>query len=226
MKNFYKKSELRIPNHTPDQKEFYYKRCADFDKMPIGFKKIVMLGDSITEGGEDWNKYFKSNNIVNRGISGDTTLGVLARLNEIYFYKPSSIFLLIGINDIFNTDSPNRKNITPLTVASNIIQITELVNKHTPETQFYLQTTLPINEKIFYDLTGSFPKHEVHLKEQINQINSILKKNIKQKYYKLIDLHSFFLDNSGMLSKQFTFDGVHLNEAGYNNWSKVINEFI
>ena len=87
MKNFYKKSELRIPNHTPDQKEFYYKRCADFDKMPIGFKKIVMLGDSITEGGEDWNKYFKSNNIVNRGISGDTTLGVLARLNEIYFYN-------------------------------------------------------------------------------------------------------------------------------------------
>ena len=129
MKKFYDKSELDIPNHTPDQKQFYFKKCAEFDKAQIGYDKIVFLGDSITEGGGDWNNYFDTKNIVNRGISGDTTLGVLARLNEICFYKPISLFLLIGINDIFNSDSPNRKNITPLSVSNNIIAIAEIIYK-------------------------------------------------------------------------------------------------
>ena len=98
MKKFYDKTELNIPYHTPDQKEFYFKRCAEFDEVQIGFDKIVFLGDSITEGGGNWNNYFGTKSVVNRGISGDTTLGVLARLNEICFYKPISLFLLIGIN--------------------------------------------------------------------------------------------------------------------------------
>ena len=127
MKNFYDKSELDIPYHNPDQKKFYLKRCNEFDEAQIGFEKIVFLGDSITEGGGDWNNYFGTKNIVNRGISGDTTLGVLARLSEICFYKPISLFLLIGINDIFNTDSPNRKNVTPISVSNNIITIAERI---------------------------------------------------------------------------------------------------
>ena len=49
MKKFYDKSELDIPYHTPDQKQFYFKRCAKFDKAQIGYDKIVFLGDSITK---------------------------------------------------------------------------------------------------------------------------------------------------------------------------------
>ena len=157
MKNFYAKSESDIPYHTPDQKQFYFKRCAEFDKAQIGYDKIVFLGDSITEGGGDWNRYLGTNNVVNRGISGDTTLGVLARLHEIWFYKPISLFLLIGINDIFNSDSPNRNNITPLSVSNNIIAIADLIYERSPKTQVYVQTTLPINNKLYKKLSGTFP---------------------------------------------------------------------
>ena len=226
MKKFYQSSQLHILNHSKDQNEVYYKRCSEFDKNQIGFNKTVMLGDSITEGGQDWNKYFNTENIVNRGISGDTTLGILARLNEIYFYKPINVFLLIGINDIFNTDSPNRKNITPKSVANNILKIADSVHKHSPSTNFYIQTTLPINDKIFYKLAGYFPKHKVHLKNQINQINLLLKKAINEKIYTLIDLHDTFLDNNKLLSKNFTYDGVHLNKTGYNHWSQIIHNYI
>ena len=55
MQKFYNKSELEIPYHNSDQKKFYFKRCAKFDEAQIGFEKIVFLGDSITEGGGDWN---------------------------------------------------------------------------------------------------------------------------------------------------------------------------
>lgn len=226
MKNFYDKSESDIPYHTPDQKQFYFKRCAEFDKAQIGYDKIVFLGDSITEGGGDWNNYFGTKNIVNRGISGDTTLGVLARLNEICFYKPISLFLLIGINDIFNSDSPNRKNITPLSVSNNIIAIAEIIYKRSPNTQVYIQTTLPINNKLYKKLTGTFPFHEMPLPDQINQINTRLKKNESQNHYTVIDLHDIFLDSHGSLSKKYTSDGVHLNEEGYHKWSNFIKNYI
>jgi len=226
MKKFYDKNELDIPYHTTDQKKFYLKRCAEFDEVQIGFDKIVFLGDSITEGGGNWNNYFGTKNIVNRGISGDTTLGVLARLNEICFYKPISLFLLIGINDIFNTDSPNRKNITPLSVANNIITIADAIYKRSPNTQVYIQTTLPINNKLYKKLTGTFPCHEIPLPDQINQINTFLKKSESPNHYTVIDLHDIFLDCHGLLSKKYTSDGVHLNKEGYNKWSNFIKDHI
>ena len=226
MKIFYEKSELDVPNHTPDQKQFYFKRCAEFDKAQIGYDKIVFLGDSITEGGGDWNNYFGAKNIVNRGISGDTTLGVLTRLHEIWFYNPISLFLLIGINDIFSTDSPNRKNVTPLSVSNNIIAIAEIIYKRSPNTQVYIQTTLPINNKLYKKLTGTFPFHEMPLSDQINQINTRLKKNESQNHYTVIDLHDIFLDSHGSLSKKYTSDGVHLNEEGYHKWSNFIKNYI
>ena len=226
MKNFYAKSESDIPYHTPDQKQFYFKRCAEFDKAQIGHGKIVFLGDSITEGGGDWNRYLGTNNVVNRGISGDTTLGVLARLHEIWFYKPISLFLLIGINDIFNSDSPNRNNITPLSVSNNIIAIADLIYERSPKTQVYVQTTLPINNKLYKKLSGTFPFHEMPLPDQINQINTRLKKNESQKHYTVIDLHDIFLDSDGSLSKKYTSDGVHLNEEGYHKWSNFIKNYI
>ena len=43
--------------------------------------------------------------LVNRGISGDFTNGVLARLEEITHYKPKAIFLLIGVNDLFEDNT-------------------------------------------------------------------------------------------------------------------------
>ena len=226
MKNFYAKSESDIPYHTPDQKQFYFRRCAEFDKAQIGYDKIVFLGDSITEGGGDWNNYFGTKNIVNRGISGDTTLGVLARLNEICFYKPISLFLLIGINDIFNSDSPNRKNITALSVSNNIIAIAETIYKRSPDTQVYIQTTLPINNKLYKKLTGIFPFHEMPLPDQINQINTGLKKNESENHYTIIDLHDIFSDGRGLLSKKHTSDGVHLNKEGYHKWSNFIKNYI
>ena len=96
MRRFYNHMKA-VKNHNADQKEHYDQRCTEFANSPIGFNKIVFLGDSITEGAQNWKKYFDNNRIANRGIGGDTTEGVLARLDEIYYYKPLAVFLLIGI---------------------------------------------------------------------------------------------------------------------------------
>ena len=226
MRYFYQNIINKTLAQTKDPHDIYIKRCEEFDKNQIGFEKVVMLGDSITEKAEDWNKYFDTKNIVNRGISGDTTLGVSARLHEICFYKPISLFLLIGINDIFNSDSPNSENITPISVSNNIINIADVIDKRSPNTQVYVQTTLPINFKLYKKLTGTFPFHEVPLPKQINQINTRLKNYDSQNHYIVIDLHDIFLDSHGLLSKKYTSDGVHLNEKGYNKWCNFIKNYI
>jgi hypothetical protein len=55
----------------------------EFKSNPLNFNDIVFLGNSITESGKDWSKRLNYPNIKNRGIGGDVTDGVLARLDEI-----------------------------------------------------------------------------------------------------------------------------------------------
>ena len=81
-------------------------------------------------------------------------------------------------------------------------------------------------DRLYKKLTGTFPAHEMPLPYQINQINTILKKNESQNHYTVIDLHDIFLDGRELLSRKYTSDGVHLNEEGYHKWSNFIKNYI
>ena len=78
---------------------FYYQRATLFEVLPTSKSDIIFLGNSITNGGE-WAELLGNPHAKNRGISGDTTQGVLDRLSTITKGKPSKIFLLIGTNDL------------------------------------------------------------------------------------------------------------------------------
>ena len=217
---------IDIKHQQEWQMNLYEERIEHFKKHPIGNNKIVFLGNSITEGGGDWNKKFNVHNIVNRGISGDITEGILVRLDEIIFYKPIAVFLLIGINDIFDTDISNREKITPLYVANNIIKIANQINVHSPSTEIFMQTILPINHEIYIEENGFFPEHNVPLSEQIIQINSMIINQADVQQYKVIDLHSVFINQDGLMNREYTTDGVHLNNNGYSVWVEYIHGYI
>ena len=59
--------------------------------------------------------------------------------------------------------------------------------------------------------------------DQINNINKILKENDQ---LNVIDLHSAFVDDEGLLHTKYSDEGVHLNEDGYRNWASLINDKI
>ena len=205
------------------QRDFYLKRIAQFKKEPIGFNKIVFLGNSITEGGDDWNKRFGVNNIVNRGISGDITEGILSRLDEIIYYKPTAIFLLIGINDIFD-NQPDKKNINSSQVAKNIIQIAENIQKDSRNTKIFIQTILPVD--IQKHMNYNDRSLSSYNSEMVNQIIAINRLIIGQNNFPVIDLHSAFVDERGLMNKAYTTDGVHLNDIGYKAWVKYVNNYV
>ena len=104
--HIYPKPNSDIKYQKDWQKDFYVKRIKIFKENPIGSDQIILLGNSITEDANDWNDRFHSTNITNRGISGDITDGILERLDEIIYFKPLAIFLLIGINDIYAMNLP------------------------------------------------------------------------------------------------------------------------
>jgi hypothetical protein len=76
---------------------------------------VVFLGDSITQQwGSGLDAAFPGIEVANRGISGDTTRGVLIRLrDDVLVLDPQAIVLLIGTNDL-------EEGATPEMVASNL----------------------------------------------------------------------------------------------------------
>lgn len=180
-------------------KKLYYDRIEVFKQDTLKFNQIVFLGNSITEGGKDWNEKFGVVGISNRGISGDSTDGVIARLNEIIHFSPKAIFLLIGINDIYNELTPSTDY-----VANNILKIIKLINKELPETKIFLQTILPVEKEVY--------------KDKIIAVNEMIKTFVSQSKFEIIDLYSIFVNEEGKMKKELSYDGVHLNDKGYSVW--------
>ena len=88
---------------------------------------VVLLGDSITQG---WNDRlpaaFPGMKVANRGISGDTTRGVLIRLkDDVLALNPTAVVLLIGTNDL-------EEGARPDVVESNTRLILAALREHNP----------------------------------------------------------------------------------------------
>ena len=129
-----------ITNEPAAFPPYYYVRMRTFeDEPPIRSTDIVMLGNSLTEGGKDWAEKLGKPNVRNRGISGDVALGVDARLYQITPHKPAKIFLLIGINDVSH-------DVTVDSLMTDIRTLVDHIRAQTPKTKLVLQSLLPIRE--------------------------------------------------------------------------------
>lgn len=200
----YPSAKMVIASHTDFTKGHYPKRILEFKNNPLSKDDVVFLGNSITEQGGDWGKRLDNPKIKNRGISGDTTDGVLARLGEITYSQPSKVFLLIGINDLFRDDMTSEK------VVNNILKIVNQINQASPRTKLFVHTILPTNtEKI---------------REKIDKTNALLVNAATIHPYEIILLHNDFATENDLMNMELSTDGVHLNEKGYQVWvTKIIN---
>ena len=195
----------------PNLPEHYVTRYQLFQKEPIVTGRVVMVGNSITEG-TDWKRLLNDTTIINRGISGDVTFGVLNRLKEITDRKPSKLFLLIGVNDL-------SRNTPDEVIIENIFSIVGKIHSQSPATAIYIQSILPLNESL-KNLYQAFREKGEHVKT----INSQLKKYDKKLKYTYVDLYSNFLDADGKMDAKFTYDGLHLSATGYNHWVEVLKK--
>lgn len=226
LKLLYPDSDIIINHQLDWQKTFYFDRIDEFKNDPIGFNKIVFLGNSITYGMRNYDSVFNVDNIVNRGISGDYTEGILSRLDEIIYYKPIAVFLLIGLNDFFD-DNTLRPERTPENIGKNIIHIANTIKKGSPDSKIYIQTIMPINNKQYLEdkpyVEFLWPENSPTINEQVIQLNNFI---IKNEEFEIIDLHPSFLNSTGSMKRNLSRDGVHLNENGYKIWIKKLMPYM
>lgn len=201
--SMYPSPKLVIATHSEWTKTHYPERIAEFMESPLEKNDIVFLGNSITEQGGDWGNRLKNQKTKNRGIAGDTSDGVLARLGEIIYFEPSKIYIMIGINDLFREDMSSQK------VYDNIIRIVRSISKESPATEIYVQTILPTTTE--------------NIKDKIGLTNTLLQSTEATEIYNLIPLHYYFALENGSMNMEYSTDGVHLNEKGYNLWVNEIN---
>ncbi|MEN8226079.1 MAG: GDSL-type esterase/lipase family protein [Bacteroidota bacterium] len=172
-------------------------------------KRILFIGDSLTEW-FDLGKYFSDISILNEGIAGDTTYGVLERIDGIMANPADKIFLMIGINDIFN-GYPKED------IIENLQLIIEEIQTQSIESELIIQNLLPVNEHML----GS-PNH---LNKIIRHINENLKEHCQARGIINLNLYSSFLSGD-QLDRKYTTDGGHLSEEGYALWAEKIHAFL
>ncbi len=202
--------------HDDWGKKNYLKLVKEFKLSPLNKGEIIFLGNSITAEGKDWNIRLNNSYIRNRGIGGDTTDGIIARTDEIIFSNPKAVFLLIGINDLYNNtiEIPSSSYI-----ANNIIKIAKKIKAGSSDTKIFIQTLLPISKK---KSRRNYKLYNANIKD----INRVIIENKNQNLYSVIDLFSLFVNDKGQLKKDLTYDGLHLNNKGYIVWSNYIKPII
>ena len=188
--------------------DYYRAQYEKFKKEPVVKGKVIFLGNSITEDG-NWKKLLKDSTVINRGISGDITFGILNRIDEVAKRQPSKLFLLIGINDI-------AKNIPDEIIMENIFSIVSKMRSVSPKTKIFVQSILPTN--------NSFPDSPDHKNkdDHVATVNAQLQKYGDRLQYTYVDLYAKFSDSESRLDAKYTTDGLHLNAIGYAHWVDIL----
>lgn len=186
----------------------------DYDRHREKFKgltskhKIILLGDSMIAYIPI--HYFGLEAVVlNLGIPGDTTTGVLNRLDDVIHLMPSRVILNIGSNDAVLTD------LTLDQTVSNIIGIEEhLKAKGIPVTVVSMTPVL-----IGHPLSNmDYIRNRTNT--ELTYINQRLSVYLPQDAY--VDVFSSLLKQH-QLSPDYTTDGIHLSKTGYAIYLNKLN---
>ena len=172
----------------------------------------LFLGDSLTDY-FDLESYFPNQPVVNSGIAGNTTDQILASMKtRVYDYNPSKIFLLIGTNDLRDGKSQEA-------VVQNIEKIIEEIQINRKQAEIFVESLYPVNASVS-SAVG------IRSNETIQNINAQLQEYCNEKDLTYIDLYAKLQDEQGNLQTQYTVDGLHLSDMGYQVVAEVLQEYL
>ncbi|HET9217886.1 MAG TPA: GDSL-type esterase/lipase family protein [Terriglobia bacterium] len=179
---------------------------------------LLFVGDSITDwfsnpfrggaapGLEVWNANFAALKPANFGIAGDTTQGVLWRMQngELEGFKAKLIVLMLGTNNI------NRNPVDEIVDGDRLI--IEEFKKRQPQAKVLLLGVFPRNAD---------PANP--LRATIKEINGKLARLADNKQVFFMDIGDKFLTADGTLTTEVMADGLHPTARGYQIWADAIS---
>jgi lysophospholipase L1-like esterase len=176
------------------------RRYAEFAAVEMQPGDIVMLGDSITEGG-DWATLFPEIRVHNHGIGGDDTVGVLRRLDLVTRARPAKVFVMIGTNDL------GKGTRTVDEIIANVAEIVTRIRDESPSTEILVQSVLP----------------RWHTRtDDVRRLNDGIESAAENSGAAWIDLRPIFDRGDGTMDLDLAPDALHPNAEGYRRWAELI----
>jgi lysophospholipase L1-like esterase len=175
-------------------------------------KLTVLLGDSLSL----WfptELLPEDRNWLNQGISGETSNGLLKRLDFFDGTQPKTILVMIGINDLI-------RGISDEEILVNQRQIMRYLRRKHPQAKIVVQSILPHGGE-----QATWEGREKLLaipNQRILDLNQRLRKIANQQGAKYLNLHPLFTDKQGNLRSELTTDGLHLSPQGYLVWRTAL----
>ncbi|OQQ09535.1 lysophospholipase [Vibrio splendidus] len=164
---------------------------------------LVMFGDSITEWAP-WADIFRDISMVNRGLAGDTTTGMLRRIDTTLNVKPKLVCFMAGINDLAQGYDVDH-------IYQNYIDMLKVWQEN--DIRILVQSTLYVGSK----LQGLNPSVEL--------LNSKISEYCSQQGIAFLDVNSVLSPNQ-LLSNEYSCDDLHLNAKAYQVWAEVLQPAI
>jgi lysophospholipase L1-like esterase len=167
----------------------------------------LFIGSSSIVRWETLKKDFPELQIIKRGFGGSTSPEALMYINQIALpYKPSEIVYYEGDNDIV-------MGLSPEVIRDNVKTFITQVATALPDTRIYIISPKPsINRMQFWE---TYKQTHVLLNKLADEYDKV----------EFVDVASPMFDKNGNLNKSlFVEDGIHMNEAGYAIWTKVIRK--
>lgn len=170
-----------------------------------GEERVVFMGDSITDAwGRRAGKFFPGKPYINRGISGQTTPQMLIRFRpDVLALKPKAVVILAGTNDIAGNTGP----MTLEDIEGNLQSMAELAKAN--NIKVVLCSVMPVSDYIR-------PQTQRRPNEKIKQLNDWIRAYAQTNGYVYLDYWPPLKDDAGVLKKEYTGDGLHPNDAGYD----------
>ena len=186
------------------QDDPYYKhRKSQFEQLMNNERyETMMLGDSITDEGQ-WDELLNNTKVQNRGISGDTTDGVIDRLNSVS-KGIKQVFIMIGVNDIMRAREVDE-------IFANYLKIIQTFKDK--NIKVYIQSTLYIGES-----------RKENFNPKVEELDRRLEKYASENQITFINLNPIFAPQK-VLKKEFTSDDLHLNGSAYKLWAEQIKKY-
>jgi len=180
-----------------------------------GEKRVVFMGDSITDGWDSPNNggFFPGKPYINRGISGQTTPQMLIRFRrDVIELNPRVVLILAGTNDIAGNTGPT----TLEAIEDNLTSMAELARAKGIRVVF--SSLLPVSDYEIRD--GKQIIQTVRRPpEQIKALNQWMQQYAERNHLTYLDYYSAMVDDKGFLKDELSNDGLHPNAEGY----KVMN---
>ena len=174
----------------------------DVPRESISGDSIVLLGDSITFGGQ-WSQLLPGVPVVSHGYPGYTTEQLLPVAEEIASGSPRAVFVMTGTNDV-------RDGRPPAWTVARLERLLDAIVERSPDTVVVVQSILPRAEEA----------------SEIVATNAAIRTSVEGRGIAYVDLHAVFDDGSGGLRPRETTDGWHLSDAGYRRWSEQLGRLV